>query len=196
MMNLRADLQLIADWVKDGSRVLDLGCGDATLLAWLFQHKQVSGYGVEIDPQNVVSAISAGVNVIQGDLEEGLAEFDDSAFDYVILSQTIQAMHHTEKILNEMLRVGRKAIVTFPNFGYWRNRWQIMQGHMPVSDDMPYQWHNTPNIHWCMLGDFEQLCRQNDILVEERTVMTGGSQVNFMPNLLGSLAFYRVAKAG
>ena len=194
-MSLRADLQLIADWVKDGSRVLDLGCGDATLLAWLFQNKRVNGYGVEIDPQNVVSAISAGVNVIQGDLEQGLSEFDDGAFDYVILSQTIQAMHHTENILNEMLRVGRKAIVTFPNFGYWRNRWQIMGGRMPVSDDMPYQWYNTPNIHWCMLGDFEQLCRQNQIVIEERTVMTDGSRVNFMPNLLGSLAFYRVAKA-
>lgn len=194
-MSLRADLQLIADWVKDGSRVLDLGCGDATLLAWLFQNKRVNGYGVEIDPQNVVSAISAGVNVIQGDLEQGLSEFDDNAFDYVILSQTIQAMHHTENILNEMLRVGRKAIVTFPNFGYWRNRWQIMHGRMPVSDDMPYQWYNTPNIHWCMLGDFEQLCRQNQVVVEERTVMTDGSRVNFMPNLLGSLAFYRVAKA-
>ena len=193
-MSLRADLQLIADWVKDGSRVLDLGCGDATLLAWLFQNKRVNGYGVEIDPQNVVSAISAGVNVIQGDLEQGLSEFDDNAFDYVILSQTIQAMHHTENILNEMLRVGRKAIVTFPNFGYWRNRWQIMHGRMPVSDDMPYQWYNTPNIHWCMLGDFEQLCRQNQVVVEERTVMTDGSRVNFMPNLLGSLAFYRVSR--
>lgn len=194
-MSLRADLQLIADWVQDGSRVLDLGCGDATLLAWLFQNKRANGYGVEIDPHNVVSAISAGVNVIQGDLEQGLSEFDDGAFDYVILSQTIQAMHHTENILNEMLRVGRKAIVTFPNFGYWRNRWQIMHGRMPVSDDMPYQWYNTPNIHWCMLGDFEQLCRQNQIVIEQRTVMTDGSQVNFMPNLLGSLAFYRVAKA-
>ena len=195
-MSLRADLQLIANWVKDDSRVLDLGCGDATLLAWLFEHKAVRGFGVEIDPQDVVKAISAGVNVIHGDLEEGLSEFDDAAFDYVILSQTIQAMHHTEDILNEMLRVGRQAIVTFPNFGYWRNRLQIMQGRMPVSEAMPYDWYNTPNIHWCMLGDFEQLCAKNAITIKERVVMTGSSQVSFMPNLLGSLAFYRVAKAG
>lgn len=191
-MTLRADLQLIAGWIDEGSRVLDLGCGDATLLSWLFQHKRANGYGVEIDPHNVVKAIQSGVNVIQGNLEEGLYEFDNNAFDYVILSQTIQAMHHTENILNEMLRVGRKAIVTFPNFGYWRNRLQIMQGHMPISEDMPYEWYNTPNIHWCMLGDFERLCEQNQIRVEERVVMTGSSRINVMPNLLGSLAFYRV----
>ncbi|MDN0074791.1 methionine biosynthesis protein MetW [Crenobacter sp. SG2303] len=193
-MSLRADLQLIADWIEPNSRVLDLGCGDGTLLAHLGTAKQVQGYGVEIDVDNVVRCIEAGVNVVQGDLEAGLAEFDDQAFDHVVLSQTIQAMHHTENILNEILRVGRDAIVTFPNFGYWRNRWQILQGHMPVSETIPYQWYDTPNIHWCMLGDFEALCAKNRIRVVERVVMDGERRVSFMPNLLGSLAFYRVAR--
>ncbi|WP_174874787.1 methionine biosynthesis protein MetW [Vogesella oryzae] len=192
--SLRPDLQLIADWIPAGSRVLDLGCGEGELLAWLQQHKQANCYGVDFDVNNVVGCVKAGVNAIQGDLEAGLAEFEDQRFDHVVLSQTIQAMRHTEEILLEMLRVGREAIVTFPNFGYWQNRWQIMLGRMPVSDDMPYQWYNTPNIHWCMLGDFDALCAKNHIRVLERVVMTGGRQVNFLPNLRGSLAFYRVTR--
>ena len=194
LTTLRPDLQLIADWVAPASRVLDLGCGEGELLAWLQQHKQVNGYGVDFDVNNVVSCVKAGVNAIQGDLEAGLAEFEDQRFKHVVLSQTIQAMQHTEEILLEMLRVGREAIVTFPNFGYWQNRWQIMQGHMPVSDDMPYQWYNTPNIHWCMLGDFENLCAKNHIRVLERVVMAHGRRVSFLPNLRGSLAFYRVGR--
>lgn len=194
LTTLRPDLQLIADWIPSNSRVLDLGCGEGELLAWLQQHKQASCYGVDFDVNNVVRCVHAGVNAIQGDLEAGLAEFEDQRFDHVVLSQTIQAMRHTEEILLEMLRVGREAIVTFPNFGYWQNRWQIMLGRMPVSDDMPYQWYNTPNIHWCMLGDFDALCAKNRIRVLERVVMTNGRQVNFLPNLRGSLAFYRVSR--
>lgn len=149
---------MIADWIAPDSRVLDLGCGDGALLSWLQGNKNTTGYGVDLDVGNVVKCVTSGVNVLQGDLETGLAEFDSGAFDHVVLSQTIQAMRETEQILNEMLRVGREAIVTFPNFGYWENRWQILQGHMPVSDTIPYQWYDTPNIHWCMLGDFEALC--------------------------------------
>ncbi len=191
---LRPDLQLIADWIRPKSRVLDLGCGDGALLAYLQQHKNVSGYGVEIDVDNVVAGVAAGINVLQGDLEAGLSTFEADRFDTVVLSQTIQAMHHTEEILVDMLRVAGEAIVTFPNFGYWRNRVQILQGRMPVSERMPYQWYNTPNIHWCMLGDFDALCAKNNIRVRERRVMTGGKTINFMPNLLGSLAFYRVSR--
>lgn len=192
--SLRPDLRLIADWIRPKSRVLDLGCGDGALLAHLQRHKGVSGYGVEIDVDNVIAGVAAGVNVVQADLEAGLSAFEADRFDTVVLSQTIQAMHHTEEILIDMLRVAGEAIVTFPNFGYWRNRVQILQGRMPVSERMPYQWYNTPNIHWCMLGDFDALCAKNNIRVRERRVMTGGKTVNFMPNLLGSLAFYRVGR--
>lgn len=191
---LRADLQLIADWVAPSSRVLDLGCGDGALLSWLNRNKAVRGYGVDFDVNNVVRCVQAGVNAIQGNLETGLAEFEDQRFDHVVLSQTIQAMHNTEQILVEMLRVGREAIVTFPNFGYWENRWQILQGHMPVSETIPYEWYNTPNIHWCMLGDFEALCAKNGIRVLERVVMNEEKRIHFLPNLRGSLAFYRVAR--
>lgn len=192
---LRSDLKLIADWINPQSRVLDLGCGDGALLAWLKQNKQVRGYGVDLEVGNIVKCVESGVNAIQSDLEAGLAEFENDRFDHVVLSQTIQAMQHTEEILVEMLRVGREAIVTFPNFGYWENRWQILQGHMPVSETIPYQWFNTPNIHWCMLGDFESLCAKNNIRVVERMVMNEGKRIRFLPNLLGSLAFYRVARS-
>ncbi|KIA79702.1 methionine biosynthesis protein MetW [Chromobacterium amazonense] len=194
IQTLRPDLQLIADWIAPRSRVLDLGCGDGQLLAALQQDKQVQAYGVDFDVANVVRCVASGVNAIQGDLETGLADFGDARFDHVVLSQTIQAMRHTEAILNEMLRVGREAIVTFPNFGYWQNRLQILQGHMPVSDTIPYQWYDTPNIHWCMLGDFEELCAKNRIRVMQRVVMDKGKRVSLLPNLRGSLAFYRVAR--
>lgn len=194
-MNLRSDLQLIADWIPQGSQVLDLGCGDGQLLAYLARQKQVSGYGVEIDVNNVIRCVAAGVNVVQGDLEAGLSDFENDAFDVVVLSQTIQSMRHIEQIMVDMLRVGRQAIVSFPNFGYWRNRLQILQGHMPVSETIPYDWHNTPNIHLCMLRDFESLCAKNGIVVHERMVMDGDQPVHILPNLLGSLAFYRVGRS-
>ena len=192
-MILRDDLQLIYDWVPEGSRVLDLGCGEGELLSALVAHKQCSGYGVEIDTDSVIAAIGRDVNVIQADLEQGLLAFGDHSFDVIVLSQTIQAMQNTETILQDLTRVAGQAIVSFPNFGYWRNRLQIaLLGHMPVSERMPYQWYNTPNIHWCTLQDFDRLCAKNNIRVLERAVMTGSKRVETLPNLLGSLAFYRV----
>lgn len=191
-MTLRSDLQQIADEIAPDARVLDLGCGDGALLAHLAL-RGVSGYGVEIDVNNVIACVEKGVDVIQGDLEAGLAGFADQSFDVVVLSQTIQAMKQTEQILLDMLRVGREAIVTFPNFGYWQNRWQIFLGRMPVSETIPYAWHDTPNLHLCMLGDFEALCAKNGIRVVERVVMDGEQKITFLPNLLGSLAFYRVS---
>ena len=173
--------------------MLDLGCGDGELLSALVAHKQCSGYGVEIDTDSVIAAIGRGVNVIQADLEQGLLAFGDHSFDVIVLSQTIQAMQNTETILQDLTRVAGQAIVSFPNFGYWRNRLQIaLLGHMPVSERMPYQWYNTPNIHWCTLQDFDRLCAKNNIRVLERAVMTGSKRVDTLPNLLGSLAFYRV----
>ena len=192
-LNLRDDLQLIYDWIPANSRVLDLGCGNGELLSALVQHKNCSGYGVEIDTEGVLASIARGINVIQADLEQGLQDFDDNSFDIIVLSQTIQAMQNTENILRDLTRVAKQAIVSFPNFGYWQNRLQIgLLGHMPVSERMPYQWYNTPNIHWCTLQDFDQLCAKNHIRVLERSVMTGGKRVNILPNLLGSLAFYRI----
>ena len=192
-MTLRDDLQLIYDWIPQNAHVLDLGCGDGELLGALMRHKHCTGYGIEIDPGSVQAALTRGVNVIQADLERGLAAFADHSFDVIVLSQTIQAMQNTETILRDLTRIARQAIVSFPNFGYWKNRLQIaLGGHMPVSERMPDQWYNTPNIHWCTLQDFDRLCAQNHIRVLERAVMTSGQRIRHFPNLLGSLAFYRV----
>jgi methionine biosynthesis protein MetW len=191
----RPDFAAIADWVRPGARVLDLGCGDGTLLRYLWRERNASGYGVEIDDAGVLACVKNGVNVIQSDLESGLSDFEDRAFDYVILSQTLQAVRHSERIVHEMLRVGREGIVTFPNFGYWKNRLQVLGGKMPVSDDLPFQWHNTPNIHLCTITDFEDFCGARGVRILQRTVITNGSAVSILPNLLGALAVYRFQRA-
>lgn len=184
----------IERWVAQGARVLDLGCGDGTLLKRLWQSRQAPGYGVEIDDAKVLECIRNDVNVLQMDLEDGLAAFADRSFDYVILSETLQAIHHQEPLLKEMLRVGREAIVSFPNFGYWRARIQIaLAGHMPVSKELPYQWYDTPNVHHCTLIDFEALCDKLGLRILERVVLNNGDSVSVLPNLLGSLAVYRVS---
>jgi len=134
------------------------------------------------------------VNVIQSNLDEGLSGFESGAFDFVILSQTLQATRHTEKLVREMLRVGQEGIVSFPNFGYWKNRLQILRGHMPVSDELPYQWYDTPNVHLCTLRDFEQLCDDMNMRILDQRVITGGLEVSLLPNLLGSTAVYRIKR--
>lgn len=188
----RQDFAIIAGWVGFGSKVLDLGCADGELLTYLRGSLEVKGYGVEKDDANWLAAMQNGNNVIQMDLEDGLSGFEDQSFDTVILSQTLQAMHHTEEIVQEMLRVGREIIVTFPNFGYWRNRAQILTGNMPVSKTLPYQWYDTPNVHLCTINDFDQFCKNHKITVIERKVITDGKDISFMPNLLGNLAMYRL----
>jgi methionine biosynthesis protein MetW len=193
--SVRQDYAAIAHWVAQGARVLDLGCGDGTLLRQLREQRNASGYGIEIAPANVVACMRNGVNVIQMDLEAGLSGFADSAFDCVILSQTLQAMRHTELMMREMLRVGRQGIVTFPNFGYWRHRLQILSGHMPVSNRLPYQWFDTPNIHLCTLTDFEVFCAKLGVRILERLVLDEGHDVRVLPNLRGSLAIYRFESA-
>lgn len=187
----RPDFAAIALWISSGAKVLDLGCGDGSLLRYLRETRGIFGYGVEIDDNNVLSCVKNGVNVIQSDLESGLSIFESDSFDYVILSQTLQAMRHTEEIINEMLRVGKQGIVSFPNFGYWKNRLQVISGHMPISEELPYQWFDTPNIHLCTLGDFEELCRLCNAQIYERIVMNGDRQITFLPKLIGKLAFYR-----
>jgi methionine biosynthesis protein MetW len=188
----RQDFAIISGWVKFGSKVLDLGCGDGELLQFLRSGLEVKGYGVEKDDANWLACMKNGSNVIQMDLEDGLSGFEDQSFDTVILSQTLQAMHKTEEIVHEMLRVGREIIVTFPNFGYWRNRIQITGGRMPVSKTLPYQWYNTPNVHLCTINDFDEFCKNHKITILERCVITDTKAVKFMPNLLGNLAMYRL----
>jgi methionine biosynthesis protein MetW len=186
--------ETIARWVQAGARVLDLGCGDGTLLKHLWQTRQAPGYGVEIDDAKVIECIRNDVNVLQMDLEDGLSVFQDGSFDCVILSETLQAIHRQEPLLREMLRVGREAIVSFPNFGYWKARIQIaLGGHMPVSKELPYQWYDTPNVHHCTLVDFESLCAKLGFRVLERVVLRDGNPVGVLPNLLGALAIYRVS---
>ena len=191
----RADFATIAAWIAPGARVLDLGCGDGSLLAYLARARGASGYGIEIDDAGVLASVANGIDVLQSDLESGLAGFDDASFDCVILSQTLQAMRHTEDIVVEMLRVGREAIVTFPNFGHWSHRWQILKGRMPVSTSLPYQWYDTPNIHLCTVADFDAFLAARRCVVENRVVLAGGQKVSMLPNLRGELAIYRFRRA-
>lgn len=191
----RPDFAAIAAWIPQGASVLDLGCGDGSLLRYLQETRKARGYGVEISDANIVAAIGNGVNVIQGDLESGLSGFEDGAFDYVVLSQTLQAMRHTEALVQEMLRVGREGIVSFPNFGYWKARLDVLRGRMPVSAELPYQWYDTPNIHLCTLKDFEAFCRDRRVQILDRRVMTGEREITKLPNLLGGMAVYRFRRA-
>ncbi len=189
----RPDLATIAQWVAPNARVLDLGCGDGMLLRYLWKERGSHGYGVEIDDAKVGASVRNDVNVLQMDLESGLSAFGDGSFDYVILSQTLQAMRHTEDIMREMVRVGREAIVSFPNFGHWSGRLQVVKGRMPVSESLPHAWYNTPNLHLCTIADFEDLGGKLGVKILERVVLHKGEAVSFLPNLFGSLAIYRCA---
>ena len=190
--DVRADFALIAQWIAPNAKVLDLGCGDGSLLSQLRKTHNIRGYGVEKDDANWLKAMNNGVDVIQMDLESGLSGFEAQSFDVVILSQTLQAVLNTEAIVHEMLRVGREVIVTFPNFGYWRHRAQILTGNMPVSDNLPYQWYDTPNVHLCTINDFDNFCRKSNIKVQQRLVLTDKKEVHLMPNIRGNLAMYRL----
>ena len=187
----RYDFELISSWIPEGARVLDLGCGDGTLLAGLAATQRVVGYGVEIDPAGVLASVANGVDVIQLDLETGMSAFGDGAFDFVILSQTLQAMHNVEGVMREMLRVGREGIVTFPNFGYWRHRLDVLGGHMPTSTTLPHTWYDTPNIHLCTVKDFEGLCAKLNAEILDERVISGGRTVGFLPNLMGNVGVFR-----
>ncbi|MDF3031587.1 MAG: metW [Moraxellaceae bacterium] len=196
---MRLDLALAEQWVGPGSRVLDLGCGDGELLAHLRDNFGVHGYGIEIDPDRITSAIYRGVNVIQQDLNRGLGNFRDGSFDTVIMTQALQAVEKPDALLDDMLRVGREAIITFPNFAHWSARLDIaLRGRMPVSEALPYSWYNTPNIHLCTFRDFDALCAAKHIRVLDRLAVDGGQQGSFLarlfPNVFGEIAIYRVTR--
>jgi len=192
----RPDFAVIAGWMKPGETVLDLGCGEGELLV-LLAGRGLRAWGIERAPGLVLAAIENGVNVVQSDLETGLSGFEDDAFDHVVLSRTLQTVRHTQRILAEMLRVGREAVVSFPNFAYWKNRVAVMGGRMPVSEDLPYQWYDTPNVRFFTMLDFESLCDGMGITIRERQVLDEkGHLVTEEPDFLGSLAVYRIGRSG
>jgi methionine biosynthesis protein MetW len=191
----RADFDVVCDWVPQGARVLDLGCSDGSLLARLMRDRGCRGYGVEIDDDAVLEAMGNGVNVIQSNIEGGLAFFGNRSFDVVILSQTLQATRHTEALIKEVLDIGRSAIVTIPNFAHWQVRWQLgIGGRMPVSRRMPYQWYDTPNVHFSSILDFDTFCEDKRIVVERKIVLAGGREVKVLPNLRGETAVFQIRR--
>ena len=194
MSRLSAELGLIADLVPDGARVLDLGCGNGELLAHLQQAKGCSGYGVEIADDNVLACARRGVNVLQLNLEEGLALFDDHSFDVVLQLQTLQHLRNTERMLRETARVGRLGIVSFPNFAHWPNRLSVLRGRMPVTRRLPYQWYDTPNIRVGTYRDFEALAGKNALKIVDAFGLQDGREVRFLPNLRASTAVFRLER--
>jgi methionine biosynthesis protein MetW len=189
----RHDFELMARWVPEGAHVLDLGCGDGELLEFLQKNRHIdAGYGVEIDERKVLRCLQRGVNVLHADLESELSIFEANSFDVVILSQTLQSMKNTEHLIQEMLRIGREVIVSFPNFGYWSHRFQILLGRMPVSHKLPYAWHNTPNIHLCTIKDFDIFCEERNIHIIERRAFCSNQPQYFLENMFATLAVYRL----
>jgi len=192
---MRADFSAIAQWIKPGTQVLDVGCGDGALLAHLRDVRLAHTYGVELADDKVLACAQKGINVIQQDLEGGLALFEDMSFETVILSQTLQTIHETAKILSEIARVGKECIVSFPNFGHWSHRLAVLTGRMPVSKSLPYQWYNTPNVRVLTIADFEALAPEVGLELLDRVVLHEGQEISLMPNLRGSLAIYRARRA-
>ncbi len=191
----RSDYRIIGEIVEPGTKVLDLGCGDGELLQWLAENKNVDARGVELVGAKVQRAIARGVSVYQGDIDEGLADYPNQAFDYVILSQTLQETFQPRKVLREMLRVGRRVIVAFPNYGHWRMRLSmLLSGRAPKTKLFPYDWYESPNIHFLTVQDFEDLAALEGLVVERRYFLAGSRKVTFFPNLLAEVAVYQVSE--
>ena len=190
-MSDRKDMEIIAELVPKGSRVLDLGCGNGELLALLRDTRQCSGYGVEISDENVLACTKRDVNVMQLNLEEGLALFEDQSFDVVLQLDTMQHLRNTERMLRETARVGRIGIVSFPNFAHWPNRLHVIAGRMPVTKTLPYEWYDTPNIRVGTYADFEVLARKGGLRVLDSFGIQNGETVRRMPNLMSSVAVFK-----
>lgn len=190
-MSERQDLEVIASLVPEGSRVLDLGCGTGELLAHLIERRGCRGYGIEWDHANVERCVARNVNVIQYNLDEGLALFDDASFDVVLQLDTLQHLRNTERMLQETARVGRLGIVSFPNFAHWPNRWSVLQGRMPVTKTLPYQWYDTPNIRVGTFADFEVLARRQGLKILDSFGLKGGVPIRRAPNLRASVAVFK-----
>jgi methionine biosynthesis protein MetW len=191
----RGDYAMIGEIVAPGSRVLDIGCGEAELLAWLVENKGVQARGIEMSGAKVQKAIARGVSVYQGDLEKSLADYPDAAFDYVILSQTLQQVLHPLEVLREMLRVGRHAIVAFPNFGHWRVRWShLVSGRSPRTKLFPYEWYSSPNLHFLTITDFEALAAHQGWVIEREMYLSGNEEVSWRPNLTAEIAVFLLRK--
>lgn len=198
------DHQLAEKWIKPNSKVLDLGCGDGTLLMHLQKRLNVFGYGLEIDSNKINEAIAKGLNIIEQDLNDGLARFDDDSFDTVVMARALQAVKNPKNLLLDMLRVAKEGIITFPNFAYWQNRVYLgIKGIMPMGKTIPHHWYNTPNIHLCTFKDFEKLCHENHIRIIDSVAVNDDSQlpnktieklIKYAPNLLADVAIYRITK--
>ena len=191
---LRPDLAAVAAAVPAGARVLDIGCGDGQLLAWLRDTKGVEGRGIELNAGDVAAAVGRGLAVVQGDAGTDLGDYADAAFDVVILSNTLHAMHRPAAVLSELVRIGRSAVVSFPNFGHWRVRLVVsLSGRMPVTRSLPVSWHETPNIHFCTIADFEALAADMRLTVQRRTALAGGKPAWLWPNLMADTGVFVLA---
>lgn len=193
---LRGDIDTILDWVKQGSRVLDLGCGDGELLAALTEKKAVSGLGLDIDAENLIAAVDKGLCVVQQNMEDGLSNFNAKSFDVVIIAFSLQVLTRPHSVLERVVDIGNEAIVSFPNFGHWRSRLSLLlSGRMPKTKALPYSWFDTPNIHFCTVADFEQLCDQLQIdIIERKTSGSGHILAKLWPNLFAKSASYRIKR--
>lgn len=195
LSEVRGDLAFVARWIAPHSHVLDLGCGNGALLRHLRETKHCHGYGVEISDDKVLACVNNQVHVIQQDINRGLSLFAEGAFDVVVLLGTLPAIRYVEPTLRDMARVGRELIVSFPNFGHWRHRLALLQGRMPVSESLPYEWYDTPNVRFATIDDFEVLAAKVGLEILERVALADGQPVQFLPNLLGTSGVFRLRKA-